>query len=245
MFVEPTHAVAVTHDAIRRPSGHSRWFQEWRDVLFIHWRVPPESLLPHLPPGLALDLWKGEAWVSAVAFRLKVRLRGFPAIWPVSTLLELNLRTYVRCGRGPGIFFLGMHADNLLAIVFARCLTPLPYAVAQITYTGQRRRRFRTSTPAQLLLDAEFEPRGNCRGAAAHSLDAWLLERYRAFVPDRRGRLCRMTVEHPRWQVQDTALAVSAPALSKPWEIKLHPTPDFSHYSPGLAAQLWPFEPLE
>ena len=31
----------------------------WRNLLFAHWPVDPATLLPHLPPGLALDTSPG------------------------------------------------------------------------------------------------------------------------------------------------------------------------------------------
>src|SRR5205807_394152 len=141
---------------------------------------------------------------------------------------------------------LSMHADNRLAIALARWLTPLPYTLARIEYKQSSRHnpcavalgeansvrepRFtafekRTadgtrSAPATLapLFDAQFEPHGVCQPTKDNSLDAWLLERYRAFVPDRHGRLCRMVVEHPPWQVQNaTFISASAPRLGNPW----------------------------
>jgi uncharacterized protein YqjF (DUF2071 family) len=271
VLVEPTLADAAAQDAIHPPAGPWRWRQEWRDVLFVHWRVTAESLGPHLPPGLALDLWEGEAYVSAVAFRLEVRMRGLPAFWPVSNLLELNLRTYVRCGNEPGIFFLSMHADNRLAMAIARCLTPLPYAAARFSIAPENRRVgpaalrprrptdcfggpalasslvppykcFRADTRSVELFCADFQPHGVSRESAANSLDAWLLERYRAFVRDRRGRLYRMAVEHPPWQWQDASLICSAPQLGESWGIDLEESYALSHYSDGLAANVRPFE---
>ena len=49
-----------------------------------------------------------------------MRLAWLPAVPGFSSLLELNLRTYVSCGGKRGIFFLSMHANNRLAIGVAR-----------------------------------------------------------------------------------------------------------------------------
>src|SRR5262245_43574036 len=103
------------------------WAQRWLDLLFLHWRVPPAALRPQLPRDLAIDTYGGDAWVSLVLFRLKVRPRWLPFVPGISNMLELNLRTYVRAANSPGIYFLSMLADNRPAIWLAKLLTPLPY----------------------------------------------------------------------------------------------------------------------
>src|SRR5689334_14871792 len=40
-------------------------FQCWCDLTFLHWRYPPESVRPHLPPALELDTFDGSAWVPS------------------------------------------------------------------------------------------------------------------------------------------------------------------------------------
>lgn len=278
MPTEPNVAVSPQPVVGPKPSGAWRWSQVWRNVLFAHWRVPSAALESHLPQGVEIDEWQGAAWVSAVAFRLEqVRLRGLPPMPLVSSLLELNLRTYVRHRGESGIYFLSMHADNRAAMFFARRLTPLPYELARISYSQNSRHtpqssrhtpcavaeslvtlEFRSdvlrskadgtrSVPATLgntLFYASFQPAGNCNSAPPESLDAWLVERYRAFVPGRRGELFRMAIEHPPWQLQDVELTSTAPRLGDRWGLDLAREPDLAHYSPGLLAHVWPFGSL-
>src|SRR5438046_9089319 len=87
--------------------------QTWHDFLFAHWPVPPETLAPLLPPGLGLDTCDGRAWISLVAFWMSnIHLRGLPAVPFTCTFPEINVRTYVRVEGGPGVYFLGLDADN-------------------------------------------------------------------------------------------------------------------------------------
>ena len=37
--------------------------QQWRELTFMHWKVDPERLKPHLPDGLEIDLFVGDAWM--------------------------------------------------------------------------------------------------------------------------------------------------------------------------------------
>jgi uncharacterized protein YqjF (DUF2071 family) len=225
-----------------------RWSQHWRHLLFAHWQVLPEMLQRHLPAGLELDTFEGAAWITIVAFHLeKVRLRGLPPIYPFSNLLELNCRTYVRFAGRPAIYFLSIHAGNRLAVSMARRLTPLPYAFARMSYDRhQEDWRFVSHRPGdrsgQLLFRSHFSPLAGRREVKADSLDAWLLERYFAYVADEDHRLYRMAVGHPPWQVQDVILRSAATDLGQAWGFNLGRIPDRQHFAEGVDALVWPFE---
>jgi uncharacterized protein YqjF (DUF2071 family) len=238
----------VAKELVSQKSNPWRWSQRWRHILFAHWQVLPELLLPHLPTGLELDTREGAAWISVVAFHLeRVRLRGLPPLGFCSNFLELNLRTYVRLNGEPAIYFLSIHAGNRLAVGLARRLTPLPYAFAQMTYDRQHHDwRFESHRPrskgGQLLFQAEFSPVVGRREVKADSLDAWLLERYVAYVAGEHGRLRRMSVQHPPWQVQDVVLRSAATELGQAWGLNLEHQPQRCHFAEKVEALLWPFE---
>ena len=226
-----------------------RWSQTWRNVLFVHWQVPTDRVRDLLPGELELDCWQGSAWVSAVAFQLAmVRLGRLPPIPWCTDFLELNLRTYVRYRSRPGICFLSMHADSRAAVAAARWLTPLPYRYAPMACArerGQWRWRCGGAGAAQpALLEGKFQVRGEAAPAVADSLDAWLLERYDAFVSNRRGALYRMTVEHPPWRVSPVTCDIASARCEASIGIPLSRVPSFSHFSTGVEALLSPFEPL-
>ena len=223
-----------------------RWAQRWQDVLLAHWQVPPESLCAHLPAGVAPDTRNGTAWVSVVAFRLTVRHRGLPAIGPCSNFLEMNLRTYVRFRGDPAVHFFSLHADSRIAVRLARWLTPLPYAVARIAHTAGASGRYDATRPdGSPLFRAAFRPVGARREVAPGSLDEWLVERYRAYVPDRRGRLFRMSVRHPAWRLQDVEGEITAAGLGAEWGLDLGRPPHQCHFSERVDATVLPFEEVD
>ncbi|MFL5244392.1 MAG: YqjF family protein [Gemmataceae bacterium] len=226
-----------------------KWSQQWRNVLFIHWKVPQNEVLFHLPSELELDTWDSAAWITAVAFRLDIGLRGLPKFMSFSDLLELNLRTYVRRNGKPAIYFLSIHANSKIAVALARRFTPLPYAFAPITYRDSPKEAlFDCPNPATTgerpILRVEFTPKGSCEEVAAHSVGAWLLERYRAYVLDKGGRLYSLSVEHPRWQVKEIVLESMVSGLGERWGLDLDRKPDCWHFSSGTDAVLWPFEAI-
>jgi uncharacterized protein YqjF (DUF2071 family) len=190
----------------------------------------------------------GAAWVSLVLFRLRVRPRWLPFLPGISELVEVNLRTYVRCHGKPGIWFLSVHADNRWAIRLARLLTPLPYAHAVMRYRclGHRFQfqAWQSSTPGPLAT-LTFFPSGTGAAPREHSLDDWLLERYRLFARGRRAALVQAEVAHPRWATQSVAVSVSANDFGGAVGLDLSLAPERAHFATGVWARFGAFQRLE
>lgn len=115
------------------------WFiADWRDMVFVHYRVPPEVLRPHVPHPL--DLFDGSAWVSLVFFRLeRMRPPGLGALGralmrPISDHEFLNVRTYVRGEGGPGIHFLAEWIPNRLSHWVGPRTYGLPYRLGAFAH---------------------------------------------------------------------------------------------------------------
>jgi len=121
-----------------RPIG----YQSWHDLLFLHWRVPPETLAGLLPRGLTLDTWDRDAWIGLVAFHMSaIRPWWSPPIPYFSAFPETNVRTYVRCGaEEPGIWFFSLEAARLAAVLVARWRWRLNYHWARMrAFRGRQR----------------------------------------------------------------------------------------------------------
>jgi uncharacterized protein YqjF (DUF2071 family) len=235
------HAIAATPAA--RVTPRWCWTQDWRDVFFAHWQVPAGPLASQLTGRIAVDTWRDQAWVSAVAFRLNTRPVGWPSVPFCSNLLELNLRTYVRDRGEPAVWFLSMHGSRRLAVWLGQRLTPLPYSFAPIhRHQVGERQSFTCGDKRRIQFVAEFRPVGEPCVAMDGTLDAWLLERYRAIVPASDNRICRMTVEHPPWRIQPAAARVTAGVLGQPWGLDLHRPPDWVNFSSGVSARVGAFE---
>ena len=67
----------------------------WHHVCLVTYACPQHLLLPHCPPGTALELHDGNAHVSLVAFDF-LQTRVFRIGWPgFRNFPEINLRFYV------------------------------------------------------------------------------------------------------------------------------------------------------
>jgi uncharacterized protein len=215
------------------------WLQHWTDVLFLHFALAPEQLAQRVPKNLEIDTFNGQAWLSLVFFRLQLRPAGLPFLPGLSSLLELNVRTYVRHRDRPGIVFLRMYADNWLAIRAARLLTPLCYEPATMhSSRSPDGCRHIACAPEQKMagqICVDFEISGNPSHPAPSSLDSWLLERYRLFVPTPTGPLLAAQVEHPPWQASPVIVRAMQQTLDGSLGLPLGPS-DLARYSPGVAA---------
>jgi uncharacterized protein YqjF (DUF2071 family) len=166
----------VTHDfntGIVNEVAHRPWpmldtpwvmTQTWHDLLFAHWPVDQSQLRSQVPAMFDLDLFDGTAWLGVVPFHMtNVAPRGVPSLPWISEFPELNVRTYVRVGNRPGVYFFSLDAGSALAAQTARTLLNLPYHAATMsvapTPTGVDYRSTRHSNPSAEFI-ATYGPAG-------------------------------------------------------------------------------------
>jgi uncharacterized protein YqjF (DUF2071 family) len=227
---------------------------DWRDALFLHWRVDVEATRRIIPPELDLDLYDAEAWISIVAFRITgARLRGIPRFAALPPFDEINVRTYVRDAAKHGVWFLSLDATNPLAVQAGRTGLHLPYVNARIegahngatcTYRSNRSARTRNihfeadAHDARLDVSARVEP--EARTAAPRTLEHWLAERYCFFTVDNRGRTLRGDVEHEPWPLHDATPTILENTLLAAANIEPLDNAPLTHASPGVTTRAWP-----
>jgi uncharacterized protein len=220
------------------------WSQRWFDMLFLHWRVPADVLRGHVSPELTIDEFAGDAWVSLVLFKLDVRPMWLPFLPGFSGMVEVNLRTYVRFRDQSGITFLSVHASNRLAIFLARRLTPMPYRWAMMSYE-KRGREFQFDAAGRMAdrfgMTLRFRPNSPPRTTRDDTLESWLLERYRLFLPDGRRRLLYADVSHPRWHIQETDVSLTANTAGSQFGLHLDRSAELAHFSNGVDARFGTF----
>jgi len=196
-----------------------RWLEmTWRDGLFLHWAVAPETITETLPDSLSVATHDGNAYLGVVAFVMDdIRPRGAPL---GLSFPELNLRTYVVGPNGPGVYFYNLDADDRLGVSVARRLFALPYyrAVMDVTRTGDgdsnairftSRRTHAGVPPAQF--DATYEPTGESFTSDPGSLDAFLLENYRFYADG--NRLYCGEIGHDPWRLREATADVRTNTL--------------------------------
>lgn len=132
--MQPKHILnTADHRPWSLPTSRWKFYQEWNDVIFLHWQVEFETLRKFVPRELVLDSFENRCWVSLVAFTMnKVRLRYLPPFSPISDFHEVNIRTYVKSGNKDGVYFLSIEGGNRWSCRIARKASLLPYRYSEM-----------------------------------------------------------------------------------------------------------------
>jgi uncharacterized protein len=217
----------------------------WIDLAFLHWPVSPELLRPLIPDSLALDTFKGEAWIGVVPFEMaNVRARLAPPIPTAANFAELNVRTYVRLDDRAGIWFMSLDAASWLAVMGARITCHLPYFHAEmrmsrtgevVNYLSERDHR----GAAKAAFKGRYMPIGPVTESVVGSLESWLTDRYCLFTAGCRGQIYQLDVHHPSWPLQLATVEIEENTMAAAFGIPLPRDPPLVHYSARLDVVGW------
>lgn len=236
----------VEHRPWPLPRGPWGLTMDWEDLLFLHWPVAPARLAAHLPPGLELETFDGQAWLGVVPFRMaRTRWRLLPPLPGARDFPELNLRTYVRAGGKSGVWFFSLDAASRLAVEGARASFGLPYFAARMQATRRgdeliysSERTDRRAPPASFAArwraqEAPFEAR-------TRPLERFLTERYCLYAL-RGGRLLRGEIAHAPWRVARAELALERCTMTSLLGLELTGPPASALVAePVRVAAWWP-----
>ena len=205
-------------------------FMRWHDLLFIHWRVDPALLRPHIPSSIELQTFDGSAWLGVVPFWMSgIRARFTPPVPGLSRFPELNVRTYVTAEGKPGVWFFSLDAASKIAVRVARCTFHLNYldarmacdvdAASEVRYSSIRTHQGEPSA----TFDATCAPTGSPFTAEPGSLDHFLTDRYCLYAAAPDGRTFRGEIAHRPWPLQAARLELRANTMTQSLGISLPP----------------------
>jgi uncharacterized protein len=210
--------------------------QTWHDLLFAHWRVDRSELRSKVPPAFELDLFWGEAWIGIVPFHMtNVAPRGVPSLPWVSEFPELNVRTYVRVGDRPGIYFFSLDAGSTVAVHTARTLLNLPYHAASMvvsrTQTGGVEYDSSRSSDPTAEFRGRYAPIGSPFVADKGSLEYFLTERYCLYHVNHQGVPYRLEIHHPPWPLQGAEAQLTRNTMADVNGFHLPDQPPLLHFA--------------
>ena len=165
--------------------------------------------------------------------------RFVPALPWVSAFPELNVRTYVRVGGKPGVFFFSLDAGNPLAVGAARTLLNLPYYSAAMTVDDATTARSHYASRRQSEPAAEFVARyrglGDRAPAPRGTLEYFLTERYCLYAVDHRRQAYRLEIHHPPWPLESAEAEITQNTMADAAGIRLPSMAPLLHFveAPG------------
>lgn len=238
----------ITQQTAHRPwpLPTSPWilWQSWQHLLFAHWRIGVEQIRHLIPAKLDIETFDGSAWIGVVPFHLSICPRFLFPIPKLSKFPEINVRTYVRCGDRPGVWFFSLDASRLAACIAARRSFCLPYFWARMNMKREgdsvRYESSRRSADAQFR--GTYEPISDVEFAEPGSLDHWLTERYCLYAQASDGRICRADVQHSPWPLQQATANIEINSMLKPLELQLPDEKPILHYSKRIDVVCWPLK---
>lgn len=229
---------------------------DWRDVVLVNYRVDPDLLRPHLPPGSVLDTPDGTPdlhLVSLVAFTFaNTRVHGIP-IPGGRRFGEVNVRFYARRGPMRAAVFVREFVPAPIIAFGARALYRQPYRLARVEHAVERR-------PDAIVATTTFE-RGETRGTIRIDADPvpflpdpaseehFLKEHYWGFDRGWSGAAFRYRVDHPVWRTHavrraavdlDPGMLIGGRWATVDWNAALHSV----LLAEGSRAVVWSAEPL-
>jgi uncharacterized protein YqjF (DUF2071 family) len=232
----------------------------WHDLLFAHWRADPEDVKNAMPPPLRpyLDVRDGAAWVGVVPFWMSnVRPRGVPLPPALSTMPEINVRTYVTIGGKPGVFFFSLDTTNMSAVLGARTMYSLPYFHARMAVWSDRHvgvhmpgpRRAaspnevryvaeRTEPPLPAEFRATYRPTGEVFNGQPGSIDHFLTERYCLYTM-RKDKILRVDIHHLPWPLQTANAEIELNTMAPSDGLVLPHVQPLLHFAKMLDVLVW------
>ncbi|MEO7362483.1 MAG: DUF2071 domain-containing protein [Gemmatimonadaceae bacterium] len=239
---------------------------EWRDLIILTWKVEASVLRPFLARGTELDLWKGDAVTSVVAFDFsETRVRGLAV--PFHTRFpEVNLRFYVRRKMPDGswrrgVSFVKEMVPHALIATVARRMYGEPYeslpmnrvavpeaplsdpaAVATRSLVYEWKRDGEWERVLALLTSPPRPMRGD-------SVEEFLADQAWGYTRRANKPTMEYRVEHPRWRitpVTDCYIEADVASLfGRSFSDALSEPPLSTFVAEGSEVSVFPGHPLE
>ena len=233
-----------------RPEGAPFMHQDWGKLLFMHWRVDEALIRSLIPETLAVDTYDGAAWVAIAPFTMW-NIRPFPPLLPalpgLSSMHELNVRTYVYREDVPGVWFFSLDTDSRAAVLAARNFYHLPYHYAEIELEQTGRRidyALSADEDPPIVFDASWNIGDPLKESKVGSLEFFLTERYVLYA-ENNEQLYRAQIHHQPWPLHTAELIkfntniLEANGLPQPVEEPL------LHYAEEVNVDIWPLERVD
>ncbi len=235
-------------DVREKPSEKPYIYQDWRDLLFLHWQCDKNEIQKTLPPGLYVDTFEGNAFITIASFSMtKLKLLCLPQIPGLKKFFEVNLRTYVYDKNGiPGVWFYSLDIDSVIFSNLGKYFFSLPYFYSdlsqeirdnEIIFKGNR---YENQSPS-MEFSYRFDKK-NIFLAKDETLDFFLIERYVFFFFDSK-KVNPVWVHHRPYPLNEVKLLQCEHTFWKtsPFHF-LKNSPDYVHCSPGIDVAVYPFK---
>jgi hypothetical protein len=233
----------------RRPTGQPLMHQSWGKLLFMHWRIEERELRPLIPDGLEIDTFDGTGWIGVIPFTMW-DIRAFPPFLPavpgLSSMHELNVRTYVHHNRVPGVWFFSLDCNSAAAVRAARMFYYLPYFDAKIDLQ-ERGNTIDYSLTRTNQPPADFKASWTVGETVPFthpdSLGFFLTERY-CLYSEHEHRLYQARIFHQPWPLQKASVGSYESTMIESIGLKTPKGETVLNYAERISVDIWPLKKM-
>ena len=244
----PTNS--IRHSLRQKPEDQKPiMYQEWANVLFLHWEYRVDKIQEMLPEGLHVDTYNNKAYIGIVPFFMKnARPRRLPNLHPLANFMELTMRTYVYDDEGiPGIWFISLDVNRTFASNTGRRIFNLPYTKATMRNDINKDDgaidflSLRKKASDDYILRYTYEPEGNVFYAEPDSLEFFLIERNIFFsYSQKNNQIYRTRVFHEPYPLKQCFVSEYDTRLFEQNHVKLPDTePIYPLLSPAIKVNVY------
>ena len=219
--------------------------QNWRELLFLHWKYPSSVLQSLVPKGLFIDTFQDEAYIGIVPFLMRDVKPIFFGSLGGSNFCELNLRTYVYDENGiPGVWFFSLDANHWLSVQMATIFFHLPYHYS--TMSAQKSNDFidyfcsRGEGETTVFSYKQTKTLGK---AVPETLEFFLIERYLLYAANSSGKIYKGRIHHKPYELSEVVVKTwDESVLTWNGIAKTGRAPDHLIFSKGVDVQAYPIQ---
>ena len=225
---------ATQHRPWEMPKEGWKYYQEWNNVIFLHYQVDLCELERFVPNEIEIDKFENKPWVSVVAFTMEnIRHKNLPTFSPISNFDEINIRTYVKSKGKTGVYFLSIEGGKSISCKVAKWISELPYRYSRIKRTKNQYSSYNSNFDERLSIEYVI---GN-KIKEKSELDNWLTERY-ALFQDTDKSINEFEIHHLEWPIVDVELN-KLEINYKRFNKLINQEPNKIQYSKGVKVIAW------
>jgi uncharacterized protein YqjF (DUF2071 family) len=207
---------------------------DWLSVAFVHWPVDAAAVQAMLPPGLTVDLYDHQAWLTITPLRMAGVGLPYAGALPRLTFAETNVRTYVRVAdERDGIYFLQIEAASALMTMAARAAAGAPYELGDLSIVASDGLISYGGALRDGRCSYRIDVRPGERIVDPSPQDVWLTGRWRAYTWHL-GRLLETPVEHEPWPLSTATVDVLQQTITEAWGLPGPGLEPLAHFSEGV-----------
>lgn len=175
----------------------------WKYLIMSTYQVSSKTLDPYLPKDTEIDLYKGKALISMVAFTFsRVHFFGIPVPFH-QRFGQINFRFYVKSkiDGSKGVVFIKEFAPKPLIALTANLCYNEPYFYRNIKLKIKKTKKHLKLSYKHKSTKIVAESTLEVEQLKPESINHFVVDRYIAFIKNSKQKTVKYTINHKPWQL--------------------------------------------